>query len=222
MNVHINVVKLLSSRLCHDLVGPAGAVHNGMELVEEMGGDDSGDALKMVSGSVEQLSARLSFFRMAFGIGGLSGRMPPLAESRSMVEAFLQGGRTRLDWSSDEDTILAPIITPPILKLLLNMILVAIDALPRGGTLGVTLADMKTEQQNSAVGVAVKATGEGARLKDDLMSAMLPVDENDLNAHNVHGFFCQRLAAELSAQVEVLPGENEVQFAVLVPEQNER
>ncbi|HJN25085.1 MAG TPA: hypothetical protein QGG18_05240, partial [Rhodospirillales bacterium] len=68
MNVDIKVVKLLSSRLCHDLAGPAGAVHNGMELVDEMGVDEGGDALKMVFTSVEQLSARLGFFRMAFGL----------------------------------------------------------------------------------------------------------------------------------------------------------
>ena len=45
MNMDIKVTKLLASKLCHDLVGPTGAVHNGMELVQEMG-DDGGEALK--------------------------------------------------------------------------------------------------------------------------------------------------------------------------------
>ncbi|MBC8269208.1 MAG: hypothetical protein H8E36_10705 [Rhodospirillaceae bacterium] len=220
MDVDIKGMKLLSSRLCHDLVGPAGAIHNGMELFEEMGTDDGGDALKMVSSSVEQLSARLSFFRLAFGLGGLSGRNPPLTESREMVGAYLQGGKIQLDWPSAEDTVLAPVVTGPVIKLLLNMVLVACDALPRGGILGVTLAEMKTEQGNPAVGVAVKASGEGARLKEDLVSALssrsVDGDVSDLNAHNVHGFFCQRLAEEMSAEVEVLMNENEVGFAALV------
>ena len=78
MQVDLKVVQLLSSRLCHDLVGPAGAVHNGIELYEEMGPGEGADALKMVAASVEQLSARLGFFRLAFGLGGLSGIPPPL------------------------------------------------------------------------------------------------------------------------------------------------
>lgn len=226
MDVDIKVVKLLSSRLCHDLVGPAGAVHNGMELFEEMGGDDGGEALKMVSASVAQLSARLGFLRMAFGLGGLSGRKPPLAESRELTAAFLQGGRISLDWSDDTPDNLAQAISAPAIKLLLNMILVAADALPRGGTLGVVLADMKSEQGASSIGMAVKATGEGARLKEELLSALSATSaqgsEIELNAHNIHGFYCQRLAEEMSSEVEVSSNENEVQFAVLVPEANDR
>lgn len=226
MTVDLKVVKLLSSRLCHDLVGPAGAVHNGMELFEEMGDDAGGEALKMVSTSVEQLSARLGFFRMAFGLGGLSGRKPPLQESREMAQSYLQGSRINLDWPVDDGGELAQVISAPVIKLLLNIILVASDALPRGGTLGVTLEGMKSEQGGPAVGVAVRATGEGARLKEDLMSAMAiapdPCPDEGLNAHNVHGFFCQRLAEELSSEVEVLSREGEVRFAVLVSEQNER
>ena len=98
MQVDLKVVQLLSSRLCHDLVGPAGAVHNGIELFQEMGPDEGAVALKMVATSVEQLSARLAFFRLAFGLGGLSGRKPPLAEARDLAQAFLEGGRITLDW----------------------------------------------------------------------------------------------------------------------------
>ncbi len=219
MNVDIKVVKLLSSRLCHDLAGLAGAVHNGMELVDEMGVDEGGDALKMVFTSVEQLSARLGFFRMAFGLGGLSGRKPALAESRDIVEAYLQGGRVSLIWPEEEGADLAQTISAPVIRLLLNMVLVAIDALPRGGALDVTLAGLDTEEGKPAIGIAIKATGEGARLRDELRAALSFVDDGDnvsvLNAHNVHGFFCQQLARELSTEVEVLENDDEVQFAVL-------
>lgn len=225
MNVDIAVVKLLSSRLCHDLVGPAGAVHNGMELFEEMGTDNGGGALDMVSTSVDQLSARLAFFRMAFGLGGLSGRKSPLAESMDLVDAFLKGGRVSVDWSGLGEDAQGQAIPTGVLKLLLNMILVAVDALPRGGSLGVTLAFMNDDKGSPAFGLAVKASGDGARLKDELESALLssPSEEagEGLNAHNVHGFFCQQLARELSSEIEFAKAENEVQFAVLVPEQND-
>ena len=221
MKVDIKIVQLLCSRLCHDLVGPTGAVHNGVELLEEMGTDDGGDALKMVSASVEQLSARLAFFRMAFGLGGLSGRNPPLVEVRSLAGSFLAVGRVTLDWPVEEATEPAPEISVTALKLLLNMILVATDALPRGGSIRVKLASMNTDQGGPAFGMAVRACGDGARLKEELMSALSSTPGEgtsaELNAYNVHGYFCRRLAEHLSSDFEISKTDNEVQFAVLVP-----
>ena len=222
MQVDIKVVQLLCSRLCHDLIGPAGAVHNGMELFEEMGVDGGEDALKMVSASVSQLSARLGFFRMAFGLGGLSGRQAPLSEARQLADAFLEGGRIDLDWPSDVAAEQKCQPTGPMLKLLFNMILVAIDALPRGGILGVSLVRVDDEPDGPAIGMAIKAAGEGATLKDDLKSALFPATaegtEPELNAHNIHGFFCHQLARSLASEIEVSAIENEVRFAVLVQE----
>jgi len=212
MQVDIKVVQLLSSRLCHDLIGPSGAIHNGMELYEEMGGDDGGDALKMVAASVAQLSARLGFFRMAFGLGGLSGRQSAISEARQLTAGFLEGGRIKLDWPPDGTA--EP--SAAVIKMLLNVILVAIDTLPRGGTLRVSLAD----RGGAAMGLSVKAVGEGARLKEDLRQALFPVGaaggEPDLNAHNIHGFFCYQLIHGLAAKLDVSEAENEVLFVVLV------
>ncbi len=225
MNVDIAVVKLLCSRLCHDLVGPAGAVHNGMELIEEMGGEGGG-ALDMVASSVDQLSARLGFFRMAFGLGGLSGRKPPLAEAMDLADAYFRGGRTAVDWSAVAEPDPVRGVPTPVIKLMLNMILVAADALPRGGVLAVTLARMDDGRGNPGHGLAVRASGEGARLKEELQAALVSPrvegTEKDLNAHNVHGFFCRQLARELGCEVELSVAADDVQFAVLVPEPDDR
>src|SRR5690606_41497048 len=63
------VLELLCSRLCHDLVGPVGAVNNGLELVEE---DPSSldDIMPLLTSSARQAWKRLDFFRIAFGFGG--------------------------------------------------------------------------------------------------------------------------------------------------------
>ena len=107
VQVDLQVVQLLCSRLCHDLAGPAGAVHNGVELLEELGGED-GAALGLVATSVEQLNGRLGFYRLAFGLGGAGGRKPVLDEARDMARAFLSGGRTSLDWPDFADIANAP------------------------------------------------------------------------------------------------------------------
>lgn len=226
MQVDLKVVQLLCSRLCHDLIGPAGAVHNGMELFEEMGADGGDDALKMVSASVDQLSARLGFFRIAFGLGGLSGRKAPLSEARQLAAAFLEGGRINLDWPVELQGEQTRQPSIPVIKLLLNMILVAIDALPRGGVLSVSLAYSSDDHGNPATGIAIRAAGVGARLKEDLRATLFPATEEpgaeDLNAHNIHGFFCAQLALGLGSDLEISTVQDEVRFAVLVHEQNDR
>ena len=77
MQIELRVMDLLISRLCHDLISPAGAIVNGIELVEEFGEDDmadedmTGEAMSLVGRSARQLSAKLSLFRVAFGSGDL-------------------------------------------------------------------------------------------------------------------------------------------------------
>ena len=221
VQVDIIVVQLLCSRLCHDLAGPAGAIHNGMELIQESDGDDDG-ALGLVASSVEQLNGRLAFYRLAFGVGGMSGRKPVLSEARDLASSFLKGGRITLDWpdtsglAGDRDVDQKRFVAA--IKLLLNMIIFGAAALPRGGVLEVEFA----VTPDDPVGLGVKALGAGAVIKDDMMAALnqgaKPQEDivSILTAHNVQGFFMQRLAKSLGGKVEVSGGADEVQIAALL------
>jgi len=229
MLIDLKVAQLLSSKLCHDLVGPAGAVHNGMELLQEMGSGDDGGATALVASSIDKMSARLGFYRMAFGLGGLSGRSSAFHESRDLAEGFLAGGRVSLVWPETfgDGTRDLPVYAA---KLLLNMVLVGADAMPRGGAMQVSLALMGDGNGRKGVGMAVDASGEGVGFKEEMRAALssgrsgnqpASASELGLNAHNVHGYFCQRLAASLGCEVEVSESMNDFKLAVLVPEQNE-
>ena len=37
-HTHSNLATLIGSRICHDLISPIGAIHNGLELLELSGG----------------------------------------------------------------------------------------------------------------------------------------------------------------------------------------
>jgi len=225
MHLDLKVVQLLSSRLCHDLVGPAGAIQNGIELVKEVGCDEGEGALEIVGASSNQLLARLAFFRLAFGKGGLIGNKVPLAEARDLAEAFLEGSRISLDWSLEIFASVEKAITVSAIKILLNMILVATDGLPRGGILKVSLASEDKSQEEPAISMAVKASGPGACLSEDLQLALLSESlspaELSLSAYNIHGFFCQRLAANELSKIEVSHDQDEVELSVLLPQRAE-
>src|SRR3546814_3632269 len=81
IKIDLRVAELLASRLCHDLVGPIGAVGNGLELLgdEEFGMAD--DAMKLTTSSARQASHILQFFRLAYGMAGAC--MAPRSEEHT-------------------------------------------------------------------------------------------------------------------------------------------
>lgn len=94
-----DLIALLGSRICHDLISPIGAISNGLELLELSGGA-GGEELTLIRNSVDAATARLRFFRLAFGAPGsaeLSAR-----EMRDMLEAMYRETRTKILWRDDQ------------------------------------------------------------------------------------------------------------------------
>src|SRR6201996_1561275 len=95
----IEFAAFLVSRVCHDLVGPMGAVINGLEVMEdERDAAMRADALKIVTSSAQQALARLQFLRIAFGAAGSAGAELDVGEVGRLVAGVLEGGQVKLDW----------------------------------------------------------------------------------------------------------------------------
>lgn len=160
---------LLLSRLFHDLIGPVSASRNGLELVREFGAEDIGDeAMELVTASVEQTAARLTYFRMAFGGAGSSGGIGFL-DTRAVVAEYLSHRKI------EPRILIADGVAVPragVVKVALGLVLVAAENLPRGGT----VSYLVDPQQ-------VRITAEGAdaalsdRAVDALSGAIEPEDE---------------------------------------------
>jgi hypothetical protein len=94
---------LLVSRVCHDLVSPVGAVVNGLEVLEdERDATMRADALKLVTSSAEQATARLQFARIAFGAAGSAGAELDLNEVGRTVQGLVRGGKVKVDWQAGQ------------------------------------------------------------------------------------------------------------------------
>ena len=211
MLVDLKVAQLLCSRLCHDLVGPVGAVNAGMELMGDGTGDPE-EAMALVASSGQQLNRRLIFYRLAFGLG--AGARASVADARMLAQELLSEGSVALDWSDPSAAGPGKPICADGMKLLLNMVLLGVESLPRGGTLEVRVADLA-----EGTGVAMTATGVGARFRDDLRAAMEPnILVGDLSARTVQGYFAARLAERLGTAVEASDiGDDKVQLAAVLP-----
>lgn len=194
VSVDLRVAELLASRLCHDLVGPIGAVSNGMELMadEEFGMAD--DALALATNSASQATQLLQFYRLAYGMAGSrqGSDLTPLAD---LAKGYLLHKKAQLDWPSDQRPGDLP---DGAGKLILNMIALGVEALPRGGTIGVSVAN------GPGGGLEVKAVGSDAALREDAASSLAEsVQVDDLTPRNVHGYFTRVVAQRLGATLQV-------------------
>ena len=129
---------LLCSRVCHDIISPVGAINNGIELLDEGGADE--DAMNLIRISARNASARLQFARIAFGAAGSAGMQIDTGDAETVATAFMKNEKPEFTWTGPR-----AFLPKNKVKLLLNLILVANAAIPRGGRLSVTLEDPETE-----------------------------------------------------------------------------
>jgi histidine phosphotransferase ChpT len=95
MGQDTNFAALINSRICHDLISPIGAINNGIELMEMSMPSPSAE-MALISESVASASARIRFFRIAFGAAG--AQMVGRPEVVSILKDVYAGGRLTVDW----------------------------------------------------------------------------------------------------------------------------
>jgi histidine phosphotransferase ChpT len=209
VNDDLRVAELLCSRLCHDLVSPVGAVNNGVELMEEFGGT-SDEAMALIGASGRQAARRLQYYRVAFGLAG-SQIAQSLDDVKAVIAGVLEGGKATAEW--DPGIARAP-DTPGWGKLLLNMVALASEALPRGGTVRISVGI-----DGDRARLSVAAAGAGCRLHEDIREALNPaVKVEALNARGAQPYFAVRLAARMGGKLEIAePGQDQMTFTIAIP-----
>src|SRR4051812_4901342 len=151
MLTDIDLAALLCSRVCHDVISPVGAITNGLELLDVEEDENMREmAMTLVRKSAKQASAKLQFCRIAFGAAGSSGSVIDMGEAGDIAKAFVGDEKVKLDWQAPRENR-----PKQQVKLLLNMMLIAMACVPRGGTV--------TTEANGD-GFRVRAAGEGARV----------------------------------------------------------
>ncbi len=194
----VEVLELLSARLCHELISPVAAINNGIELLQELGDSVADEAIGLVAQSGRRASGRLRCYRLAYGAAG-GGAMVGLDETREIAEAYLDGGKVTLDWppKAGADAVTLP---PGTIKMLLNLVVMGADALPYGGRASVGLRLGATPAE-----ITVMADGRAAGLRDQEAQALAGTSAvDDLTARSVHayvtGVFARHYAMTLTTE----------------------
>ena len=146
-----DLASLLCSRLCHDLMSPVGALNNGIELLADEQDPDMRDkCLELLADSARATANKLKFFRLAFGAAGGFGEDVDTSEAETaLAGVFGPERRIELGWVVSDGKL-----PKGAVKLLLNLALLAGDALVRGGRL-----DVGAECRDGEIELAVRAEG---------------------------------------------------------------
>jgi histidine phosphotransferase ChpT len=182
----LDLAALLCSRVCHDVISPVGAIVNGLEVLEDEKDESMrGFAQDLIKKSAKQASARLQFCRLAFGAAGSAGASIDTGDAEQVARGFIQDDRTTLTW--DAPRVLLP---KNQVKLLLNLLLIAATAVPRGGQIVVTL------QVNGDQGTfKVQSRGSYARIPNAVPGLLRgEPDSGTVDAHGIQPFYTGLIA----------------------------
>src|SRR6186997_1978063 len=129
----LELAALLCSRVCHDLISPVGAIVNGLEVLDDNPKPEDRDfALDLIRKSAKTASARLQFCRLAFGAAGSAGAQIDLGDAQNMAKGHFEDGKITPAWN------LPRLLLPKNrVELLLNLLVMAQQTIPRGGVLTV-------------------------------------------------------------------------------------
>jgi histidine phosphotransferase ChpT len=189
----LDLAALLCSRVCHDLISPVGAIVNGLEVLEDDNDESTKTfALDLIKKSARTASARLQFCRLAFGAAGSAGAQIDTGDAETVARGFLEDDKTKIAWNVPR--VLLP---KNRVKLLLNMVLLAGQTIPRGGSLGI-------EASGEGDGQAFKVTASGlnARIPQAVPGLLAGQSEgHTVDAHAIQPFFTGMLARTCGLQL---------------------
>lgn len=191
----LELAALISSKICHDVINPVGAIYNGLELLsDEDDAEGRSNALDHIKTSTETASARLQFARFAFGASGSAGSLIDLTTAEQISRGFIGQGKHKLVWKPE-----AAHVPKDRVKLLLNLVALGIAALPRGGDIIVAI----TGPMERAT-FDVRCRGTGAKPPQHLEEFVGRGPKPELNSRSIQAYYAARLAETAGMRLEVV------------------
>jgi histidine phosphotransferase ChpT len=190
----LDLAALLCSRVCHDIISPVGAVINGLEVLDEDNSEDMRNfAFDLIRRSAAQASAKLQFARLAFGAAGSIGAEIDISDAEKVAVGYMKGEKAEFSFETPR-----VLMAKNKVKLLLNLILLANAAVPRGGSVAV-----KVEGAAEAPTFVLRSSGPSARVPP-AFEKLVPgeIEGVLIDAQAVQAYYAGALARASKMSVE--------------------
>jgi histidine phosphotransferase ChpT len=194
----LELAALVSSRICHDIINPVGAIMNGLEMLDEDDDPKARDyALHVIRNVTEQASARLKFARLAYGANQSAGDSVDVKMAQEAAHDVLASqpkSKHALVWRMPPG-----FMGKDHAKLLLNLVTLAVTALPKGGEIEiVATGDL------AAPKLTLRCRGADARPPQYLGELIAPGAPPQVTSLNVQAYYTVRIARSVGMLVEIL------------------
>lgn len=192
----LDLTALVCSRVCHDVISPVGAIVNGLEVLADEKDESMKEvALDLIRKSATQASARLQFARLAFGAAGSAGAQIDLGDAADVAKGFLEDDRLKLEWNLPR-----ALLPKNRVKLLLNLLMIASAAIPRGGLLRIDPVG-----EGETMGFRLHAEGPNSRVPPHAETLLAGKPEQTLDAHQIQPFYAGMIARAAGFGVTIAP-----------------
>src|SRR5262247_2416332 len=191
----LDLAALLCSRVCHDLISPTGAIVNGLEVLEEGGDAETKTfAMDLIKKSARTASAKLQFCRIAFGAAGSAGARIDLGDAEKVTRGFMEDDKTKITWNLPR-----ALLAKNRVKLLLNMLIIAGQAIPRGGAITVDPIGA-----GDTLSFKVSAAGTNAKIPPAVPPLLTgELSGETVDAHRIQPFYAGLLAKDCGVKATV-------------------
>ncbi len=184
----LRLCELLSARLSHELIRPLQAIGTGCDLLDAGDADFVKEAAALLKESARQAANQLQFYRFAYGFprsGKLAGAAP-----HALADGFFSGTRIACEYGDEARG--RPLDWQ---KLACNLLVVAAEALPRGGQIALSCG---------SEGPEIDGVGEGAAVAPEALKALqLLLPQDELGARTAHAYFTGVLAQALGVRLSL-------------------
>jgi histidine phosphotransferase ChpT len=187
---------LVASRICHDMVEPMSAIIQGLEMIKTGEGKLDPDAVSLLDNGVGKAWAKLEFFRFAMA-GAMAEGDSDIEEGKAVAEKLYSVLKPELVWS-----VKSVAMPRPAVRVIVNLLLIANECLPRGGTVEVTATNGE---------VVVTAKGPRAKLREATALA-LKGEEGELSGHTIQPTLTSLLAKQGGVELAAREAEEQVQL----------
>lgn len=207
-----DLASLISSRICHDLISPIGALNTAIEVLDDTESKEMHeDALKLIKLAASEASAKLSYLRIALGTNSKSKDVMNLDKLKLITENMFNTEKFSFNWDMSEIKL-----EKSIARILLNILMLAIQSIPRGGKITI-----KIEEKYDKLKLVTSANGIKSRLDkqtEDAFKGTIPSEEID--GRVIQSFFTGVLIDDLNGRIEAFKTDGNVIFNVTIPVDN--
>ncbi len=193
----VDLSALLSSRVCHDLINPVGAISSGLSMIDDPSSDEAMKEMAddLVRDGTKKALALLSYARLAYGAAGGHGAEIKLEDARDVLIGLYDTTKANLDWQMPDE-----MMPKNKVKILLVLAYAACEAVPRGGDVVVAPSEK---------GFVFTITGKRLFLNDELIAA-LDGDNTDLKPKFTPAYIAGLLAKQSLGAVNAHMNEDHI------------